>query len=256
LHDFGKVGVREKVLVKAKKLYEPDRELLLGRFDFIRKAIESEGLKKRLDLVAQLGPAEAERQFGALDEEMRRRLAEIDEHIAFILKANEPTVMPTGGFEKLAEIALMTYVDPRGEIRPYLTTEEVAALKLPRGSLTTDERVEIESHVVHTFNFLENIPWGRRLGKIPIIAGGHHEKLDGTGYPRGLRGEEIRIETRMMTISDIFDALTASDRPYKRAVPIDKALDIIGSEVKNGKCDADLFRIFVEAKVWTRVIPG
>jgi HD-GYP domain-containing protein (c-di-GMP phosphodiesterase class II) len=110
--------------------------------------------------------------------------------------------------------------------------------------------------VVHTYNFLENIPWGRRLGKIPTIAGSHHEKLDGTGYPRGLRGDEIRIETRMMTIADIFDALTASDRPYKRAVPLDKALDIIGFEVKGGKCDPELFRLFVDAKVWQRILPS
>jgi len=130
------------------------------------------------------------------------------------------------------------------------------ALKLPRGSLTAQERLEIESHVVHTYNFLENIPWGRKLGAIPTIAGSHHEKLDGTGYPRGLKGDEIRIESRMMTISDIFDALTASDRPYKKAVPVEKALDIIGFEVKDGKCDKELYRIFVESKVWQRVLPG
>jgi HD-GYP domain-containing protein (c-di-GMP phosphodiesterase class II) len=256
LHDFGKVGVREKVLVKAKKLYEPDRDILLHRFDYIRKAIESDGYRRKLELSAQTGPGEAEKQFVAIDDDMRRRLAELDDHIDFILKANEPTVMPASGFERLSEIALLTYVDPRGELRPYLTPSEVAALKLPRGSLTTEERVEIESHVIHTYNFLETIPWGRRLGKIPTIAGSHHEKLDGTGYPRGLKGEEIRVETRMMTISDIFDALTASDRPYKRAVPLEKALDIISYEVKAGKCDADLFKMFVEAKVWQRILPA
>jgi HD-GYP domain-containing protein (c-di-GMP phosphodiesterase class II) len=256
LHDFGKVGVREKVLVKAKKLYEPDRDILLHRFDYIRKAIEADGYRRKLELAAQLGPAQAEKQFAAIDDETTRRLYELDEHIAFILKANEPTVLPESGFERLSEIALMTYVDPRGEMRPYLTAAEVAALKLPRGSLTSEERVEIESHVVHTYNFLENIPWGRRLGKIPTIAGSHHEKLDGTGYPRGLKGEEIRVETRMMTIADIFDALTASDRPYKRAVPLEKALDIIGYEVKAGKCDPELFKIFVEAKVWHRILPA
>jgi HD-GYP domain-containing protein (c-di-GMP phosphodiesterase class II) len=128
------------------------------------------------------------------------------------------------------------------------------ALKLPRGSLTAQERLEIESHVVHTYNFLENIPWGRKLGAIPTIAGSHHEKLDGTGYPRGLKGDEIRIESRMMTIADIFDALTASDRPYKKAVPLEKALDILGYEVKDGKCDKELLRIFVESRVWQRVL--
>jgi HD-GYP domain-containing protein (c-di-GMP phosphodiesterase class II) len=255
LHDFGKVGVREKVLVKAKKLYEPDRDLVLARFDFVRKSIEADGLKRKLDLVARVGMPEAQKQFAELDEELRKRLADLDEHVAFVLKSNEPTVMAEGSFEKLAEIARLTYQDPRGQDQPYLTAAEVSALKLPKGSLTAEERLEIESHVVHTFNFLENIPWGRRLGKIPLIAGSHHEKLDGTGYPRGLKAEEIRVETRMMTIADIFDALTASDRPYKKAVPVEKALDIIRFEVKDGKCDPELFRIFVEAKVWHRVIP-
>jgi len=256
LHDFGKVGVQEKVLVKAKKLYEPDRDLVLARFDYVRKSIEAEGLRRKLELVARMGASEAEKQFAALDEEQQRRLRELDEHVAFILKSNEPTVMAEGSFEKLAEIARLAYVDARGQEQPYLTAAEVAALKLPKGSLTAEERLEIESHVVHTYNFLENIPWGRRLGKIPMIAGSHHEKLDGTGYPRGLKSEEIRVETRMMTIADIFDALTASDRPYKKAVPVEKALDIIRFEVKDGKCDAELFRIFVEAKVWQRVIPS
>jgi HD-GYP domain-containing protein (c-di-GMP phosphodiesterase class II) len=254
LHDFGKVGVREKVLVKAKKLYEPDRDLLLQRFDFIRKSLEADGLRKKLDLVAKDGPAAAERRFAELDEESRAKIADLDGYFAFILKSNEPTIMPEGSFEKLVEIARLSYTDARGAEQPYLSSAEVSALKLPRGSLTSEERLEIESHVVHTYNFLENIPWGRRLGGIPQIAGSHHERLDGSGYPRGLKSDEIRVETRMMSIADIFDALTASDRPYKKAVPVDKALDIIRYEVKEGKCDGELFRIFVEAKVWHRVL--
>ncbi len=256
LHDFGKVGVREKVLVKAKKLYEDERETLLQRFDYIRKWVEADSLRRKLDAVVRDGAAAVERMIGELDGDEKRRLSEVDDFVAFILKANEPTVMAEGSFERLADIAQHRYVDPRGESRPFLTPSEMDALKLPRGSLTAQERLEIESHVVHTYNFLENIPWGRRLGAIPTIAGSHHEKLDGTGYPRGLKGEEIRIESRMMTISDIFDALTASDRPYKKAVPVEKALDIIGFEVKDGKCDKELLRIFVESKVWQRVIPG
>jgi HD-GYP domain-containing protein (c-di-GMP phosphodiesterase class II) len=254
LHDFGKVGVREKVLVKAKKLYEDERETLLQRFDYIRKWVESDALRRKLDAVVKEGAGALERMMGELDGEERRRLGEVDDFVAFILKANEPTVMAEGSFERLAEIAQHRYTDPRGESRPFLTPSEMDALKLPRGSLTAQERLEIESHVVHTYNFLENIPWGRRLGAIPTIAGSHHEKLDGTGYPRGLKGDEIRIESRMMTIADIFDALTASDRPYKKAVPLDKALDILGYEVKDGKCDKELLRIFVDSKVWQRVL--
>ena len=256
LHDFGKVGVREKVLVKAKKLYEDERETLLARFDYVRKWLESDVLKRKVEILLKEGMAGAQKVFAELDSDEKRQLAQLDEFVAFILKANEPTVMAEGGFERLADIAQHRYLDPRGESHPFLTPGEMDALKLPRGSLTAQERLEIESHVVHTYNFLENIPWGRRLGAIPTIAGSHHEKLDGTGYPRGLKGDEIRVESRMMTIADIFDALTASDRPYKKAVPVDKALDIIGFEVKEGKCDKELLRIFVESKVWHRVIPG
>ena len=256
LHDFGKVGVKERVLVKAKKLYEDERETLLSRFDYIRKWVEADALARKLEMVLAQGSAAVTQHFGALDAEEKRRLAQLEEFVGFILKSNEPTVLPEGSFERLAEIAQHRYVDPRGESRPFLSAAEIDALKLPRGSLTAQERLEIESHVVHTYNFLENIPWGRRLGAIPTIAGSHHEKLDGTGYPRGLRGEEIRIESRMMTIADIFDALTASDRPYKKAVPLDKALDILGFEVKEGKCDGELLRIFIESKLWQRVLPG
>jgi HD-GYP domain-containing protein (c-di-GMP phosphodiesterase class II) len=255
LHDFGKVGVREKVLVKAKKLYDHERDLLLARFDYIKKTFESDGLKRKLDLVLKEG-LDARHKLGELDEEERARLGRIDEFVAFILKANEPTVMAEGSFERLVEIAEQRYLDARGELRPYLLPAEVDALKLPRGSLTAEERLEIESHVVHTYNFLQNIPWGRRLGGIPQIAGSHHEKLDGSGYPDKLKGDDIRIESRMMTIADIFDALTASDRPYKKAVPVEKALDILGYEVKEGKCDRELMRLFVDGKVWKRVLPG
>jgi HD-GYP domain-containing protein (c-di-GMP phosphodiesterase class II) len=251
LHDFGKVGVRENVLVKAKKLYDHQRDLLLLRFDYIRKSIESEGLARRVALLERRADVLAAAAGDADPGEALRRL---DEMVAFVLRANEPTVLAEGSFDRLVEIAANRYVDARGEARPYLQPEEVESLRIQRGSLRPDERLEIESHVTHTYNFLATIPWGRKLRRIPTIAGAHHEKLDGTGYPRGLRAEEIPVESKMMTIADIFDALTASDRPYKKAVPLERALDILADEVKRGKCDPDLFRLFVEAKVWQRVL--
>jgi len=110
--------------------------------------------------------------------------------------------------------------------------------------------------VTHTYRFLLQIPWTKELSQIPLIAYGHHEKMDGRGYPRHVASGEIPLQTRMMTISDIFDALTASDRPYKRAVATDRALDIITQEVKEGQLDQELFRLFVEAKVFERVGGG
>lgn len=256
LHDFGKVGVREQVLVKAKKLYEHQRLLLLERFDYIHKANEAELWRRKLELAAREGWQEAERRFPELEEETERLRARLEQDRALVLDANEPTVVARGGFEKLQDIAALTFVDARGQMRPYLTQEEVSALSLQRGTLTQEERLQIESHVVHTYNFLENIPWGRRLGRLPTIAGSHHERLDGTGYPRGLRGDQICIEARMMMIADVFDALTASDRPYKKAMPPARALDILAAEVKAGKADAELFRLFTESGVWRQVVAG
>jgi HD-GYP domain-containing protein (c-di-GMP phosphodiesterase class II) len=133
----------------------------------------------------------------------------------------------------------------------------VAALQVARGSLTSDERAEIEQHVVHTYNFLKRIPWSRNLRDIPEIAVSHHEKIDGTGYPFALGADSIPPPTRMMTIADIYDALTASDRPYKKAVPRGKALDILGYEVKDGHLDNDLYQLFLDAKIYDLVdVPG
>jgi HD-GYP domain-containing protein (c-di-GMP phosphodiesterase class II) len=254
LHDFGKVGVREKVLVKAKKLYEEDRQLVKLRFSYIKKALEVEHGERKLRVALELSKSDLPARFAEIDAELGRRMDEVDEAWGFVNRVNEPTVLDQGGFERLAEIAGMVYLSPSGELHPYLESDEVAALQVRRGSLTDIERVEIERHVVNTYKFLSTIPWGRRYADVPRIAAAHHEYLNGSGYPHHLGGADIPIESRIMTIADIFDALTASDRPYKKAVPIDRALSIIESEVKGGKCDAQLFRVFVEGEVYKKVI--
>jgi len=254
LHDFGKVGVREKVLVKAKKLYDEDREAIRLRFAYIRKTLAAEHAERKLRLALELPRDVLPARFAELEADLARKTGELDDAWAFILGANEPTILEAGGLERLVEIGQLMYLAPDGELRPYLEREEVAALQVRRGSLTDFERVEIESHVVHTFNFLKKIPWGRTFADVPRIAGAHHEYLNGRGYPRRLEAADIPVETRIMTIADIFDALTASDRPYKKAVPIDRALGIIDGEVKAGKCDAALFRVFVEGEVYKKVL--
>jgi HD-GYP domain-containing protein (c-di-GMP phosphodiesterase class II) len=122
-----------------------------------------------------------------------------------------------------------------------------------QGNLDDQERREIESHVTHTYRFLAQIPWTRELQRIPDIAYGHHERLNGAGYPRQVMGEEIPVQTRMMTIADVFDALTATDRPYKRAVPWDRALDILADEAKEGMLDGHLLQTFIEARIFELV---
>ena len=254
LHDFGKVGVRERVLIKAKKLYEEDRRLINLRFSYIKKTLEVEHAERKLRVALELAKGDLPGRFAEIDAELGRRMDEVDEAWSFVNRANEPTVLDQGGFERLVEIARLVYLASDGELRPYLERDEVSALQVRRGSLTDVERVEIESHVKHTFEFLRQIPWGKRYADVPRIAAAHHEYMNGTGYPNHLGSPEIPIESRIMTIADIFDALTASDRPYKKAVPVDRALGIIESEVKAGKCDPALFRVFVEAEVYKKVL--
>jgi HD-GYP domain-containing protein (c-di-GMP phosphodiesterase class II) len=255
LHDFGKVGVREEVLVKAKKLYPLQFSRLLDRFDYIRRDIEARIAEQKVEML--LGhfrkESEARARLKILDAEASRLLGELDRYVEFITRANEPTILPSSEFDLLSEISQRTYRDPRGTERPYLTSEEVRYLSIPRGSLDANERQQIESHVVHSFNFLTQIPWTRQYRNIPEIAQAHHEKLNGRGYPNGLVSSEIPVQAKMMTICDIFDALSASDRPYKRAVPTDRALDILKLCVRDEEIDDELFRLFLEAQVYRLV---
>lgn len=252
LHDFGKVGVREEVLVKAKKLYTWQRDAIAQRFKYIRKAIEAEAWRRKCE-VLQAGGAGAADRMAAIDAEAAAQVARLDADWMIISRANEPTVLEQPLVDRLEELGRRSYVDIDGSSRPYLEASEIGALEVTRGSLTRAERDQIQSHVSHTIAFLETIPWGRTFRNIPRIAGGHHEQLDGSGYPRGLRAEQIPLETRMLTISDIFDALTAQDRPYKAAMPVQRALGILEADARAGKVDSDLFQVFVGAQVWQRV---
>ncbi|MFL5304006.1 MAG: HD domain-containing phosphohydrolase [Polyangia bacterium] len=254
LHDFGKVGVRERVLVKPRKLYDEDRREIEMRFAYVKKALQVEHAERKLRAALELAREDVPGRLADIDAELAGKLDEIDEAWACVTRANEPALLDQGGFERLVEIARMTYLAADGEPRPYLEADELAALQIRRGSLTDVERVEIESHVVHTYEFLNSIPWGKRYADVPRIAGAHHEYLNGTGYPRRLGATDIPIESRIMTIADIFDALTASDRPYKKAVPVDRALAILEAEVTAGKCDPTLFRVFVQAAVYKKVL--
>jgi HD-GYP domain-containing protein (c-di-GMP phosphodiesterase class II) len=252
LHDFGKVGVREDVLVKAKKLYPWQLDLVKSRFDFISKGIEAGAALKKLELILERGREATASELAALDKEFAHRLKEVDNDLKFVLEVNEPTVLHSAVLDRINKIARQTFTDSKGAAHPYLSENEVTMLSIPRGSLDEDERRQIESHVTYTFKFLEEIPWTRELRGIPRIARAHHEKLNGKGYPDGLHEADIPLPTKMMTICDIFDALNAADRPYKAAVPVDRALKILEESVRENELDPELFRLFLEAKVYER----
>jgi HD-GYP domain-containing protein (c-di-GMP phosphodiesterase class II) len=247
LHDFGKIGVREHVLVKAKKLYPHDLHSIRGRLEWVYRGLELDVLSRKLRAVQRGASA---RELEELDAELAARRAELDAAWQTIEHANEPTVLAAGDFQRIADLGRQSYVRWDGELAALLSADEVKALSVTRGSLTAEEFDEIRSHVSHTYRFLSKIPWGHTFSRVPLIAGAHHERLNGTGYPNRMRAEEIPLQSKMMTVSDIFDALTANDRPYKRAVPLEKALDILGFEVKDGHIDGELVRIFREARVW------
>ena len=250
LHDFGKIGVREHVLVKAKKLFPHEVGAIQQRFEFVIRTIELEIVHRKMQAMTR-GASSAE--LADLDRELAEKRAELEEAWRIVEQANEPSLLAAGNFQRIEELGRQSYARLSGELSTLLSADEVKSLSVMRGSLTAEEFDEIRSHVSHTYRFLSQIPWGKTFARVAIIAGSHHERLNGTGYPNRLRAEEIPLQSKMMSISDIFDALTASDRPYKRAVPVEKALDILGYEVKDNHVDGELVRIFTEAKVWEGV---
>jgi HD-GYP domain-containing protein (c-di-GMP phosphodiesterase class II) len=256
LHDFGKVGVREQVLVKEKKLYPHDLELIRHRFAYLIQRADLEFERLRADFALARGHDGYDAMLAQLEAQRDRRRRELRCYLDAIVTANEPTVMPEGSFETLHQIRDKTFVDFEGHVRPLLEGHELQFLMIRKGNLDEAERREIESHVTHTFRFLEQIPWTRELRNIPQIAYGHHEKLNGQGYPNALDGSAIPVQTRMMTIADIYDALTATDRPYKRAVSSERALEILGLEAREGMVDPTLLDAFIAARVFEQVPLG
>ena len=254
LHDFGKVGVREEVLVKSKKLPPVMLERIEARFDLIRRTLEAEFHRQRADYIHERGREGLDEFLARLDEQFRAESERVLKFQQAIRESNEPRILPEASAEILKEIAEATFPDFQGKTVSYLTGEELHYLSIPKGSLDPDERKQIESHVTHTFNFLSQIPWTEDLSRVAEIAYGHHEKLDGTGYPRGVQGAVIPVQTRIMTVSDIFDALTASDRPYKRALPPQRALEILDMEGKAGQLDAAIVQLLLESQVYRKVL--
>ncbi len=256
LHDFGKVGVREDVLVKAKKLPPGQLDLIRQRGEIIRRGLELHHARRKTDWLLRHGRDGFSDRCAEWDAELAAVLADLDVHLKAVAAANEPTVMPDDVSAGIRELAGRSFADHLGEALTLITPDEARVLSIPRGSLTPEEYRQIQSHVVHTYQFLKQIPWTKELGRIPEIARSHHEKLNGAGYPSGWRAPEIPVQTRMMTISDIFDALTSRDRPYKPAVPVERALDILGQEREAGALDGELLALFIAVRPWERAEPA
>jgi len=263
LHDFGKVAVQERYLRKERKLYAGQLIALKQRFAYILRSIEADYLRARVHAL-ESGDASPER-LAALEAEYHHRRAEAERVRAIVEKANEPTVveaesapalgnLPTRSFpmlEKDREVEDQdTFPVEEWANGPWLSAKEVELLSIRKGSLSAGERDKIQEHVTETYKFLSTLPWTGELRRVPEIAYAHHEKLNGSGYPRKLQGARIPRQSRMMTISDIFDALIATDRPYKKAVTEEQARAILCEEAQEGKLDTELLQVFLEAQTW------
>jgi HD-GYP domain-containing protein (c-di-GMP phosphodiesterase class II) len=258
LHDTGKVAVQEKFLRKGKKLYATQLIAIRQRFAYIVQVIEAERLAALVE--AHRTGRNSPDELAAIEADFGRRKADAVRVLNAVKKANEPTVVEDESFRAIMNLPQRERFSGYEEEDafpveawangPFLTSEEVDVLSIRRGSLSEKERRVIESHVSHTYDFLRKMPWTSDLRRVPEIAGAHHEKLDGSGYPLGLKAPDIRLESRMMTIADIYDALVAWNRPYKKAVSPERALEILGDEARDGKIDAELLRVFREEDIY------
>jgi HD-GYP domain-containing protein (c-di-GMP phosphodiesterase class II) len=256
LHDFGKVYIDPSVFLKGKKLYPRDLQLLKLRLSLLFRTIELYYREKEMKSIQKKGTPNEEEK-AALREEKERKLKDLNEVNRLVEMLNEPTLRdydPDKLLENVDELGMgLEFRGVDGEIIPILNSEERENLAIKRGSLNSEERGIIESHVAHSYNFVSKIPWPPEFTGIPDIVAKHHEKLDGTGYPEGLSGEGvISIQARMMTLADIFDALTAGDRPYKRPVPMDRVLAILKEEADTGKLDGNLVDLFIKNNLYQK----
>jgi HD-GYP domain-containing protein (c-di-GMP phosphodiesterase class II) len=248
LHDIGKVAVHEEVLIKAKKLPPVLWERVDARFRLIRLTLEAEHYKRRVRECRSGAPDAT--SAARLDAELAEQFRELDRMHEIVRAANEPSMFDQPRNAELAEVAKRTFQTADGSSLPILTPDELRYLQLSHGTLDPQERAEVESHVAKTNIFLKRIPWTEDLKNLVTYASGHHEKLNGSGYPKRLKDTDIPLQTRMITLADVFDALTASDRPYKPAVTPEQAFEIMRSEADAGLLDRDLVDIMAEGQLY------
>lgn len=270
LHDFGKVGIPEALLGKQKKLYPEQLEIIRHRFALAQRTLEMECAQAKFKYLIEHPSHEHSSDDSTSGCSHCQRLEQLETHLIQAIEAlnyywellqelNEPDVIIRREFQAFSEetsaqltaLSEYTYRDIDGVSKPLITQAEMVQLLVSRGNLTAQERLGIEAHVTHTYHFLRRIPWTKHLKNVPTIAYGHHEKLDGSGYPQGLRREDIPFQTQILTIADIYDALTASDRPYKRRLPMETALKILRQEAAKNKINGDLVELFEHRQVFS-----
>ncbi len=246
LHDCGKVTTPEYVVDKATKL-----ETIYDRLHTVRA--RAEVLKRDAEIAYLMARSAPQADAGALRKTFSNSVAAINADLAFIERINVGgEFMNAEAVDRVEQIAARTWCDANGEDQAFLTENEVYNLNIRRGTLTAEEREIINHHIVITIEMLEKLPFPKNLRKVPEFAGGHHERVDGKGYPRGLLRYEMSVPARIMAIADVFEALTASDRPYKSAIKLSVAMTILGKMKHQHHIDPDLFDLFVEHRIYER----
>lgn len=248
LHDIGKIGVREWVLDKRSRLSEAETAALISRFESIKASAIVETEKKKLVLLQKDGGNQ--KKIRELDRDLNGRLKQIEQDLAFIKEINTSNFLDEPELKRLKETSKKKYLDFEGQKRGYLTDFEFENLSVRKGNLTMGEVEEIQSHVIHTENIVDKIPFKGSLKRVPLFAAGHHEMLDGSGYPKQVTSENIPLQTRIITVADIYEALIAKDRPYKGSMDPVRSLAILQEEAAKGRLDNELVRIFIEKKVY------
>ena len=230
LHDVGKIGIKEEILQKRHKLLPHELEIISMRFRLMRA---------RMMLLQETQKNNHQDDIRRLESAWNR-----------LVEASEPAVPTPLTFELLRDLQALKVCDESGVVLSALTQDEAQKLSVSKGTLSESERQEVESHVGKTFDILKMIPWSRGLEQVPDIAYKHHEKLDGSGYPQAITAEQIPPQARVLTICDIYDALTATDRPYRLAMTPERALDILAANVRAGKLDGAYFDVFAKSHGW------
>lgn len=247
LHDCGKVTTPVHVVDKATKLQTLfDRiHLIDTRFEILKRDAEIALLKQKAALEA------GGKDVADIENSYRQRIAQLDSDREFLRKSNVGgEFMAPALQQRVRDIGAYRWVNEQGEECDFLTPDEIYCLNVEKGTLTAEEREIINHHIVATIHMLEALPWPDHLRKVPEYAGGHHERMDGRGYPKGLKGSEMSVQARMMAVADIFEALTAKDRPYKLGKTLSEALTILGRMKLDQHVDPDLFDIFIRNQVY------
>ncbi|HOY70760.1 MAG TPA: HD domain-containing phosphohydrolase [Methylotenera sp.] len=251
LHDCGKITTPESVMDKATKLSAIyDRiELIAQRYALVKKQAECDFQKKQIAAL-QSGAAI---DVSKMTSELIDFYQQCDVDLAFLRRVNFGVeAMAAEDKQRVQDIAAMQYVNEKGQTVAFLTEDEAYNLQIHRGTLTKEERAIINNHISVSIDMLESLPYPKDFQRVPEYAGGHHERMDGKGYPRGLTGDEMSVPARVMAIADIFEALTSADRPYKKPKTLTESLNILGKMKLDNHIDPDLFDIFVREKIYLK----